>query len=555
MGDYAERQQKMAGRSIQSSDALPSLFKPHSSPANAPLGSHPTPVGHDFSQITIQPKLTVSQPNDAYEQEADRVAEQVMQMPEAAQNSSQMVQQSIRGQQIQRFWGGLLEEFSNILNGSGEIYTVIDSKSYIRSEPPELEAIEPKQSIPQNSQVRIIETATQENKKYSLVEQVLPDEVYGPPMRWGWTLHSNLGIAKQDKKSDNSQQNTAEDISDTELQNYEFKTHTADHAKKQKGVEHVPRAGTNLTDAVLVKAGFDPPSEWWSNFTGIQFLGKSVESVHVEFAERLKNAESQIVDEISTDSDYLQFLQDKKLEDVKSAKNVGKFLGIKRHASIRSAEEDSTSRSMHIFGLAIDINPTENPWVSDSSGKEQEFKKNGKTRKTKTLVLQEFLQRVGALFNQTLRFEHINPDDFDYEIAEVFDRNQVLDEAVERYFSLLENAPEKAEELSGLLQQSNASEWQEISVTNAKEKIQQDLTAMSAWWSRSSNEASVSEHGLVELDRRVVLAMGAMGLDWGGKYGDFMHFDMRNTGIGKTIQTAKISKEIRELAKSGGNEE
>ena len=46
--------------------------------------------GHDFSRIqahtdvpkTIQTKLIISQPNDRYEQEADRVAEQVMRMPE-----------------------------------------------------------------------------------------------------------------------------------------------------------------------------------------------------------------------------------------------------------------------------------------------------------------------------------------------------------------------------------------------------------------------------------------------------------------------------------------
>lgn len=32
----------------------------------------------------IQPKLTIGQPNDVYEQEADRVAEHVMRMPEPA---------------------------------------------------------------------------------------------------------------------------------------------------------------------------------------------------------------------------------------------------------------------------------------------------------------------------------------------------------------------------------------------------------------------------------------------------------------------------------------
>lgn len=32
----------------------------------------------------IQPKLTIGQPNDIYEQEADRVAEQVMNIPDSA---------------------------------------------------------------------------------------------------------------------------------------------------------------------------------------------------------------------------------------------------------------------------------------------------------------------------------------------------------------------------------------------------------------------------------------------------------------------------------------
>ncbi|HEX7032038.1 MAG TPA: hypothetical protein VF172_03465 [Nitrososphaera sp.] len=36
--------------------------------------------GFDFSNIRIQPKLKISHPNDPYEQEADRVAEQIMRM-------------------------------------------------------------------------------------------------------------------------------------------------------------------------------------------------------------------------------------------------------------------------------------------------------------------------------------------------------------------------------------------------------------------------------------------------------------------------------------------
>lgn len=37
-------------------------------------------TGFDFAKIGIQPKLKISQPGDAYEQEADRIAEKVMRM-------------------------------------------------------------------------------------------------------------------------------------------------------------------------------------------------------------------------------------------------------------------------------------------------------------------------------------------------------------------------------------------------------------------------------------------------------------------------------------------
>ena len=59
-------------------------------PLDAATRTHMEPrFGHDFSHVRvhaaaspIQAKLTIGQPNDRYEQEADRVAEQVMRMPE-----------------------------------------------------------------------------------------------------------------------------------------------------------------------------------------------------------------------------------------------------------------------------------------------------------------------------------------------------------------------------------------------------------------------------------------------------------------------------------------
>ena len=60
-------------------------FSTTGQPTPIPPPSDPTPVSHSFGRMSVLPiqaKLTIGQPNDKYEQEADRVAEQVMRMPE-----------------------------------------------------------------------------------------------------------------------------------------------------------------------------------------------------------------------------------------------------------------------------------------------------------------------------------------------------------------------------------------------------------------------------------------------------------------------------------------
>ncbi|OUL36515.1 hypothetical protein BV372_07040 [Nostoc sp. T09] len=65
--------QPKRGFGLQSSEASPQ--------AVTEVQSHSQPLSHDISRISLRPqtKLTVSQPGDIYEQEADRVAQQVMQ--------------------------------------------------------------------------------------------------------------------------------------------------------------------------------------------------------------------------------------------------------------------------------------------------------------------------------------------------------------------------------------------------------------------------------------------------------------------------------------------
>jgi hypothetical protein len=64
-------------------------------PGEGPSRTPALPIGFDFSRIPargklpvgIQPKLTIGAPGDAFEQEADRVAERVMRMPDPAARS------------------------------------------------------------------------------------------------------------------------------------------------------------------------------------------------------------------------------------------------------------------------------------------------------------------------------------------------------------------------------------------------------------------------------------------------------------------------------------
>ncbi len=88
--------------------ADPLVASVQSRPFSEPQFEQPDPQTHDLSQVdlfshtpqrgpiptSIQPKLTVGKPNDVYEQEADRVANQVMSMPATA------TQQSVQREEV-----------------------------------------------------------------------------------------------------------------------------------------------------------------------------------------------------------------------------------------------------------------------------------------------------------------------------------------------------------------------------------------------------------------------------------------------------------------------
>lgn len=115
MTDHMQLQRKTVG---QSSDAPTSVISSPATPTTTTLQLAPEPpaqaepkaesaepapeqerqpalLNHDFGRIPILPKLSVSQPNDPYEQEADRVAAEVMRMPDRTPVPAASVQGSV----------------------------------------------------------------------------------------------------------------------------------------------------------------------------------------------------------------------------------------------------------------------------------------------------------------------------------------------------------------------------------------------------------------------------------------------------------------------------
>ena len=81
-------------------------------PTPTPPPSDPTPVSHSFGRVSVRPiqaKLKIGQPNDKYEQEADRVAEQVMRMPDP-RSPAAAITRPVRYPVVQRMCSDCEEE-------------------------------------------------------------------------------------------------------------------------------------------------------------------------------------------------------------------------------------------------------------------------------------------------------------------------------------------------------------------------------------------------------------------------------------------------------------
>lgn len=124
-----------------------------------------------------------------------------------------------------------------------------------------------------------------------------------------------------------------------------------------------------------------------------------------------------------------------------------------------------------------------------------------------------------------------------------------LNDNLVRYFALIEDSAK----LTQLLNAATDESWKSLDADAAKNRIEKDLSDMFSVI-RNNKAATLAigkKTGIMSLTKEI---HDGLKLNWGGSYGDTMHFDMRNLGDGKLIQDAiqafkKDKAKQEELAK------
>lgn len=256
------------------------------------------------------------------------------------------------------------------------------------------------------------------------------------------------------------------------------------------------------------------PDRWFTRFTQITFLGRPLKHgnyVHVELAKVLAAIEAELVQRLGG-----------------TPKQVGDTLLHGSDEGISGSRKTSSTAtySMHMFGLAVDVNYRGNPFIETGD----------------IPILNRVLRNASALLRAT-DLAYARPGT----VPAAYDEVQLLDKLLEQYFALLDDpATLRVQTVA-----ATRTPWKGMDVTAARQIIEKDLNELAQRLARgvtrnprthritSDLRPYFKAHGLLDFDKRFVLAMVNGGLHWGAMYGDVMHFDMRSSGVGRYIEQAR----------------
>jgi hypothetical protein len=278
-------------------------------------------------------------------------------------------------------------------------------------------------------------------------------------------------------------------------------------------------------------AGIEPAltaKTWWSYMVSPPWLGLPIkQGIHLVLLKRLRRAQHALMNLPA----YANL----------SPAELGKALGLEEEH--KGARPGTADWSMHLFGLAIDIGFTRNPWLSNP--RRDTAKLEAITLRAARLVgpsgagdqgiTARFLHDLAITFRDTGKIHRI-----------IADRSMWLGE----YFALAGDA----KRLQSLLPLANvifpadpAAPWfkpgesQAAAAARWTRVIRTDFNDFANAVSRGDKKNEV-RHGFMDLARDLVIALRDEAcLGWGAvdfgpaASGDVMHFDCRVDGIGRTI--------------------
>ncbi|WP_395822378.1 DUF4157 domain-containing protein [Archangium minus] len=380
----------------------------------------------------------------------------------------------------------------------------------------------------------------------TLVKQIA-DTVFLPPVK---LVEDAVNLMDKESPGDSTQ------VSQDEAVNVGMvpaKPHTLEATKKATLIEESDKAKTlrvEETPAVYVKniltnAGFDYDT-WLKDFVDTSFLGVSISpSIHKEFAAILKQLEQRFADLYGGPS--------------KSPAEAGKYLGVRTIGGSRSFPT-CAALSSHLFGLAIDVNYTANPYISESSSN-LVFPRAGilVNGAEMSLTLSSSFDELKKLNSALVSYFALSDDP-------KLEENPNLRRFIERYASDVKAPLSKKKKLSEaerkIVDDAEALTKETalgVLAEAAKKIIESDLQFLAGRWERGSNVEVIKKGGFFDFSKEFVDGMTqGTGLDWGGgSYGDMMHFDWRNSGTGAKVQRAitAYKKEKKAEAETAYSEE
>jgi hypothetical protein len=328
---------------------------------------------------------------------------------------------------------------------------------------------------------------------------------------WDWMLGSNPSSSK--KAAEDTKKIKPEDLED--LTTFE------------EGNDDITTGILESIKEDLAEVG-ESPETWFENFVDITFLGKTMKHpIHRILAAHLKNVEAKFVSQTGA----------------KDAKEAAKKLGLTEAyvSGGRTPQEEGASTSMHVFGLAVDVDVTHNPWIAIPNQKLDKTEGGGEEKWANTYYgyMQELLGGETLEFKRDFNLGKVGGLSLDDRLTATIENVLKIDKMVESYFSLL--APENDAKLQELLNKTTSSRWKGKTTEEARKLIQDDLKNCGQIWRRKSEKAQeeISKGGITNLSEEVIRGMD---LYWGGMFGDLMHFDLRDRGIGNKVYQAALKQ-------------